>query len=415
MTPFQVREAELERVWARIQEIDTAQRASRPTTSAQSLEREFGDFLSCLPGKPDLQTCQPNDIRAFLVWKDKDGKTPIHRTDCQNLATARPSASQQCTCPTRLAHSTVTGLVSRIRALLNLEGRQNQWDPRNLTGNPASSPCVAQYAKYVAEEQAKAHVIPKQAIPIFGAKVGRLIRHIMGKKVTKTDVLSETYIWKRDAALFRLLCFGGDRAGDIGHLKFQEVKQIPGSNSLLVTRSFGKTLRGGQSNTYVLHKTADKAICPVLGLQDLHLCMSGMGIPTLGYIFRPVGKTGNVRDEPMKYTAINNRLRLYLTEMEEHTGETPHSFRAGCAISMVVGEASKSAATVMSHIGWASEKMLEKYSRAGLLLEGSAAAENLSEIVSSGTSQIEETYARFGDPMNLPVAFTVARSSKEPL
>lgn len=44
-----------------------------------SLRKEFETFLASLPGHITLATVTPRDICQFLVFKDKNGKTQIHR------------------------------------------------------------------------------------------------------------------------------------------------------------------------------------------------------------------------------------------------------------------------------------------------------------------------------------------------
>lgn len=42
-------------------------------------------------------------------------------------------------------------------------GRGKFWDEKSDTGYPAVAHCIKQYVKLIQEEQAAAHVVPKQA------------------------------------------------------------------------------------------------------------------------------------------------------------------------------------------------------------------------------------------------------------
>jgi hypothetical protein len=64
-----------------------------------------------------------------------------------------------------------------------------EWDERKHSGNPAASVSVKGYLKHVRVEQAKAHVMPKRAVPIFGSKVKRVGAHIRLKLRHTTDVI----------------------------------------------------------------------------------------------------------------------------------------------------------------------------------------------------------------------------------
>lgn len=395
-----MKKEDLERIQARLDKIDEATRSSKAASSARSLKKELEEFLEVC--ERTVLTCSPDDLRAFLVWKDDDGKTKIHEVECRNLASARID-NEPCECPVRLAHATVVNMIGRLKTIFAEEGREGHWN--RVEGNPATAKCMDEYVKYVAEEQAKAHVVQKQAVPIFGEKVRRLITHVLSKR-KDCKTLSKEYIYERDAALFKTMCFGGDRGGDMGYVKFQELKERPGSKDIVVSRSFGKSLRGGgEVNTFVLHASDDEVMCPVKGLAQLTDCMAKMGLEPVGYIFRKTGRRGEVVHEPFKQTAANNRLRLYLMEMGEYAGETPHSLRAGCTVSGVVGGVCESASTLMAHVGWKSEAMLQKYSRAEAMLEGVAVAENLSKIITEGAHEVEEIYNKFGDPMGMKPAF----------
>ena len=280
-----------------------------------SLQKELEIFLR--ENGNNLETCAPEHIRNFLIWKDKFGKTPIHIVDCPFLASKEPAL---CECPRRLSSKTLEITIGRLKSIVSkVEDR--------LGPNPVDSELIRTYLDFVREEQALAHVQPKQATPIFGPKIRRLIVHI----IEKSTVCKDRLIFLREAAFFKLLAFGGDRAGDLGYVKFQEVKAIQDSGALMVSRSFGKNLkgRGGTSvNTYVLQQNPlDEVMCPVAGLRSLANMFTSRGIPLTGYIFRPI-EMGSA-NLPMSYGAAYNRLKLYLGEMEEDAGETPTALEQG--------------------------------------------------------------------------------------
>lgn len=54
-------------------------------------------------------------------------------------------------------------------------------------GNPAASPTVKEYLKLIREEQAKAHVLPKQAKPMFLSKVKAIVLFI-NRELDKCDL-----------------------------------------------------------------------------------------------------------------------------------------------------------------------------------------------------------------------------------
>jgi hypothetical protein len=51
-----------------------------------------------------------------------------------------------------------------------------------------------------------------------------------------------------------------------------------------------------------------------------------------------------------------------LTTLGIYDGETPHSFRAGCAITMALADSVENVEGVMNHIGWFSQESDRKHS-----------------------------------------------------
>lgn len=110
------------------------------------------------------------------------------------------------------------------------------------TGNPAASSLVKEYLKLIKEEQAKAHVLPKQAKPIFLSNV-RAIALFIDRELKPDDLhVKERYVLFRDQAWLKLQFFTGDRASDVFLVFAQEVKCLADGFGLVFKHTFGKTL-----------------------------------------------------------------------------------------------------------------------------------------------------------------------------
>ena len=133
------------------------------------------NFFDQLPHNPTLLTATPLDIQRFLVWKDSSGKPQIHDKFCAYLG---ESGVMPCKCPIRLASGTVEGLIQHLVDIFDSVGRGRVWNSALALGNPASSDAVKKYLKAVKEEQARSHVVPKQAKPIFIDKIRRVTEYI---------------------------------------------------------------------------------------------------------------------------------------------------------------------------------------------------------------------------------------------
>ena len=91
-----------------------------------------------------------------------------------------------------------------------------------------------------------------------------------------------------------------------------------------------------------------------------------MGVDlSTGFIFRKVGDGNVVLETPITYDVAYDRLRSYLGTLGIYQGETPHSLRGGCAVTMRVAGVADGVQDLQQHIGWRSSAMPMRYSRAG--------------------------------------------------
>ena len=70
---------------------------------------------------------------------------------------------------------------------------------------------------------------------------------------------------------------------------------------------------------------------------------------TCGYLFRPITPDLDIKDAPFTSFAAESRLKGYLKEMNADNGETLHSFRSGCAITLALTGADL--VEIMDHVG----------------------------------------------------------------
>ena len=350
--------------------------------------------MAKLPEQRDISNASPLDVKRFLVWKDSCGKTIVHNKECKYLG---KTGIHKCDCPVRMASASVVNLVQHLTDIFHRNGLGRSYDEHTKTGNPATSSTVKQYIKCIKEEQAKAHILPRQAKPIFLSKL-RKISQFISNQLERTDFTAQDkYILARDQALFKLQFFAGDRASDVGMTMTQEMKILKDDSGLVFNHTFGKTLRGdGKCNQFVIKRCMDKLICPVKGIQDyLHITKS-LGITLqCGYLFRPLTDFGRVINEPLSYSAIYERLREYLSRLGIYDGETPHSFRAGCAVHMLMTNSAQSSDEMKRHIGWSTDMSVKYYSRETLLNDASSVADRLSKSVDS--DHVESQYKSLCD------------------
>ena len=349
MTPFHIdkTDIDLKSIDQRLRQLMDFDRATSYAKQKDSLRKEFETFLASLPGHITPATVTPRDICRFLVFKDKNGKTQIHRNGCKYIGQA---GRYTCGCPVRLSYKTVDSYVGKLRAILHSIGRDGEWDKRLGLGNPASDKSVKDFLRLVTAEQLQARVTPRQATPFFVDKLTQLCSHL-DKKLRDSDRAIDRFVIARDQAYFKLVFFSGDRPGDLGQIKVPEILRFPNNDGLLFNHIWGKTLRDGDENVFGVRRNAQAEICPVRGIERYMEVTRDIRVGlTRGYLFRPITPDLGIKDAPFTSSAAESRLKGYLKEMNADNDETLHGFRSGCAITLALTGADL--AEIMDHVGW---------------------------------------------------------------
>ena len=313
---------------SRWQEIETTLASSKYRKKKSALERKFISFLYRLIPSRSLDTVSPRDIVYFLIWKDKDSKTQVHRETCHHQGTAS-KAPLSCGCPRRLAIKTVDSYIGQLRAILrdHLEATRLP-TTGDLAPNPAAHSVVKPYLKGVTEEQLKARAVPKQAEPIFICDLTTLCQVIDSKlRSASTDPI-HLYIYARDLAYFKPHFFSGDHPSDLSHIKAAEILRFPNDKGLLFNHVFGKTLRSGDCKVFAVARHSNQFICPVKAIDDyMTICHAIKISVSNGPLFRATsGRT--VLLDAFSTDAAGGRLKTYLTAAG-FLNKTLYSFRCG--------------------------------------------------------------------------------------
>jgi hypothetical protein len=330
-----------------------------------------------------MATCSPEELCLFLAWKDNVGKTPVHIISCPEMGKKAPV----CQCPRRLAHGTLQGKISQLRDIFASLGREGQWHPQLGAGNPAMSDPVSIYLRQIQVEQSKGHVIIKQAKPMFIKKLTLISMYIDRQLSQPAITIRSKFILARDQAIFKLMLFGGDRAGDAGSMLIQEMKELPQEAGIMIRHTCGKTARVDKPNIFSLFRCQDKMICPVAGIERYVKIAKSLNVAlTTGYLFRPVASDNLVLDQPLSHSAIYDRLKFYLSTLQIFEGETPHSLRGGSSITLrsltQQNQATQDDQAIMDHIGWRSKQSADHYTRSASTDQAtrlSAAMSNMSQ------------------------------------
>ena len=371
----------LECIDQRLRQLMDFDRATSYAKQKDSLQKEFESFLASLPGHVTLATVTPRDVCRFLIFKDKDGKTQIHRNGCDHIG---KKGRFSCGFPIRLSYKTIDSYIGKLRVILHSIGRDGEWDKRLGLGNPASDKSVKDFLRLVTMEQLQARITPKQAAPFFVDKLTQLCLHLE-RKLQGSDKAIDRFIIARDQAYFKLAFFSGDRPGDLGQIKVPEILRFPNDDGLLFNHIWGKTLRDGDENVFGVRRNAQAEICPIRGIECYMEVTRDMRVDlTRGYLFRPVTPDLGIKDAPFSSSAAESRLKSYLREMNAGDGETLHGFRSGCAITLALTGADL--AEIMDHVGWSRRHTALYYMQLAKVLNPAGASARLASSVGSEPS-----------------------------
>ncbi len=371
-------DTEPERVKARLNKL-TAYHSKKPYQKQRSsLQKQLESYLWSLAERKTLKTANPNDIISFLIWRDKFGKTVLHTQNC-----GQPSgAVLSCQCLKVLSAGTVDNNIGKLRAIFKDMGRGVAWNDDLQTGNPAAHHTVNRYKSLVLEEQTIARTFPFQAIPIFLDKLKLLCTHLRSMVQTPLIKPSQRYILARDLAFFSVDFFSGDRASDLGRVKSSDILVSADGKGVIVNQVFGKTLRGNGKNVFGLKCIPNSSFCPVTNIRyyvalakKMSICLSP------GYLFRVTDQHGNIKEDPFTGSAVANRLRKHLQDLNIDDGETMHSFRGGCSITLAL--LGTSCDDVAKHVGWKSSEMTSHYCQIDKVMSNADTSSTLASLASN--------------------------------
>ena len=91
----------------------------------------------------------------------------------------------------------------------------------------------------------------------------------------------------------------------------------------------------------------------------MEFCKENGFVLTGGYVLRPIDSYSNTSDKPLTSSAVNGRLKSYLFNLNLWEGETPHSTRGGCALTLAWKEIDQE--SIKQHVGWKSKTMFHQY------------------------------------------------------
>ena len=173
----------------------------------------------------------------------------------------------------------------------------------------------------------------------------------------------------------------------------------------------GKTLRDGAQNIFGMRRHQNPSLCPVRGIEIYVSIAKELSIYlTTGFLFRPTNPQGNI--QPWSSSAAASRLKWYLRQAAIDSGETLHSFRPGCALTLTF--AGSRLADVISHIARSSPATARYNLQLSRLIQVGAPADLLSQDAASANPAIF-TYKDINHLKNFISAFPASAASSKRL
>lgn len=213
----------LNKINVRMQQLDNQLDASNYGKQKCRLKMELINFLKKVHYSKNIYNASPEDIRAFLIFKEDSGRTKLHNKGC--IFQGKPGL-QKCACPITLAVKSVDSMLGKIRAIFRDEGRAGEWNPMLFTGNPAAAPLLKRHLLSISLEHQKSKTARRQAVPLMFDKLGKLCRYLKYQIARERDEIKK-FLFVRDLSYFSFICHSGNRGGDLGQITSDMIFELP--------------------------------------------------------------------------------------------------------------------------------------------------------------------------------------------
>ena len=150
-----------------------------------------------------------------MVYRDLtgQGRTVVHDVECDYIGS---TSTTHCDCPRRMSYESVRTLRHTIKGAYEKWGRKGAYITDAATGNPADSGLAEQYVAWVREEQVRANVSQKQAMPVLTDKLMDICKRLSHVVSAPRCTVYDRLVARRDCAWYTLAQNSAVRNGQIG-------------------------------------------------------------------------------------------------------------------------------------------------------------------------------------------------------
>ena len=310
-----------------------------------------------------LAGCTPDDVVRWLISKDETGTTVVHAPSCPLWSHAStPRSRPPCPCPSRAAAGSIQTLSGYIQAVFRDAGFDGPFNASTQTGNPANSPQVHNFVKFIGREQAASGSKPLQSAVIsldLFALLTNYCRHQLSSSHEPLSALQACKLAR--LLLFVTLCWAsGLRARDVlrilSHQLSPALDGAPGDLQLLVTVTKCSHDPGG---CRFISLTADSGCASVPAALALYRSASSalMLPPVIGYLFAPfiASSPGSVAyswsDGAISKATLESHFKAILADLGMPSLHiTLHSFHGSSSVHDYLSSVPVS--DTLRRIGW---------------------------------------------------------------
>ncbi|CAC5378217.1 unnamed protein product [Mytilus coruscus] len=224
--------------------------------------------------------------------------------------------------------------------------------------------------------------VPTQSPDFIGFKVDCVERCFRLTEIKKKKIVDfrEACLTKSELSILDLqkLSGRGNRGGDLGLLKAENLFEMPDSKGIYVSQQAGKSASIDNPKNYIILPSLDEDICPIKLVKYYKRMASKLDVDlNKGFIYRVRdNKSKQINNRAVSSSCMTDRLKTHLMHIYLYQGESSHSSRRGCAITLRMLGVNDQA--INQHMSWSSKEMIDHYAHVGKLMCPEGPANTLS-------------------------------------
>ena len=286
---------------------------------------QFKHFLVSAGEEPDLRYAFPLDLVQFLISREDNGNTAVHRTGCPDWRRTGREGVARGGCPVRASAVSLATTLGLLQGAFRDAGFTGPWNPDSRTGNPAASAEVKRFLAAVRLQQATAGVVAAQS-PLLAHNLFATIILAASREASKAAATCATPLKRhrvrvaadRDALLYALLWHTGLRAADALRISLEQLSRstVGSSGGWRLDVRVTKTARDRRDRRSLFIPDEPSSTSFASLLKRFYDTLADVGLQKpAGEMFRNVTPFGQLAwAKPLIYAVQSNRFSKLLRQ-----------------------------------------------------------------------------------------------------